>query len=223
MINHGAQARQQRFEVKYLVPSELKTEVTHRVRAYTRPDPNLPKGQHDYRVRSLYFDTADFDAYHEKQAGLLRRSKFRVRTYPGTEPVWFLERKQRFSNRITKPKTRLTRDQYEALMMGRLPRFEEQPEVMQQFLRESARARLWPQLYIEYRRRPLVGKFDTRLRVTMDEDITVSRAHGRFEQGTTFPVLDRGKGDSGNKVQPLLPGLGQRIGADLLFERPGLQ
>ncbi len=68
---------EQRFEIKFLIPAALESIVLHELLVFTRPDPRAGVDG-AYRVRSLYFDNANLDAWREKSAGLLSRSKFRA-------------------------------------------------------------------------------------------------------------------------------------------------
>lgn len=55
--------------------------IRQRLRAVMTPDPHAVDGQ--YVIRSLYFDTPDDKALREKQDGISRREKFRIRYYNG--------------------------------------------------------------------------------------------------------------------------------------------
>ena len=54
-----------RLEVKYLIDRTTRTALTRDLAAFMRPDQHAGSGG-GYRVRSLYFDTPDYMAYHEK-------------------------------------------------------------------------------------------------------------------------------------------------------------
>lgn len=182
----------QRFEIKFLIPAALESIVLHELLVFTRPDPQAGANG-AYRVRSLYFDNANLDAWREKCAGLLNRSKFRIRCYPeASTPVRFLEQKKRFSNRISKPKVALTEEQYRCLLRGHFVSFPEQVEVWDAFWSHNARSRMNPLLNIEYLRRPLVGKVDRGLRVTFDRQITVQKAQALESSSACHPVLRPG-------------------------------
>ena len=177
-----------RFEIKYLIPRELRVAVIRSVRAYARPDRHA-RGDGFYRVRSLYFDTSRHLAYHEKMDGLLYRGKFRIRTYGDGSEVLFLEYKQRFNNRILKRRDALSRDDYETLLRGVQLRGEGAGNAWEAFWYHNALAHLKPVLCIDYKRKSFVGTLDRRLRVTLDEKITVCRARGLEERRASYPVL----------------------------------
>lgn len=185
----GDGRRKSRFEIKYTVPLSVKAAVMHDVAAMTRVDQHAAGGT--YLVRSLYLDSPFTVAYHEKMAGVLRRFKFRIRTYGQTPSVRFLEIKERFSNRILKRKGRIDQQQYEAIVNRRIARIDGSP-VMQEFWRNLARMQLAPLLTIEYRRRPFVGIVDAGLRVTFDTDVCVCRARSLEDRNTRYNVLPNG-------------------------------
>lgn len=87
-------------EVKFVVPASL----TEKLRAWARqnlePDPQAGMDTGDqYRITTLYFDTAKFDVFHRR--GSFGRSKYRVRRY-NHEPIAFLERKLKTRGLVTK-------------------------------------------------------------------------------------------------------------------------
>ncbi|HEX4932061.1 MAG TPA: VTC domain-containing protein, partial [Gemmatimonadaceae bacterium] len=53
-----------RFEVKYLVPTQRVPEIMAEFAPYTRPDPHSPEW--GYSISSVYWDTPDFALFWEK-------------------------------------------------------------------------------------------------------------------------------------------------------------
>ena len=74
----------QRWEIKYLVNRTTRVALDRDLRALMPRDP-FANGDGTYRVRSLYFDTPDYMAYHSKMAGDAVRHKIRARVY-GEDP-----------------------------------------------------------------------------------------------------------------------------------------
>jgi SPX domain protein involved in polyphosphate accumulation len=68
-----------------------------------------------YTVRSVYFDSPDFECFHEKLDGRRYREKFRIRTYnqPGSAPI-FLEHKRKNGIPYVKRRLLLAKDALEA-------------------------------------------------------------------------------------------------------------
>jgi len=85
-------------EIKYLLPVELLPKVRDILTPYMRLDKFAgPKEDPDYTVRSIYFDTRKLKFYHEKNEGLQKRLKVRIRSYNTYTPksIAFLELKRK--------------------------------------------------------------------------------------------------------------------------------
>jgi SPX domain protein involved in polyphosphate accumulation len=95
-----------RYERKYLVANELLEPLRKRLMPFLIPDLNADQTElkSEYTVRSIYFDTPEFDSLSEKVEGLENRLKLRIRGYnnyfAGCEV--FLEIKRKLGNRIAK-------------------------------------------------------------------------------------------------------------------------
>src|SRR5262245_23071096 len=70
----------QRWEVKYVVDRTTRTALERDLSALMRPDA-FAGNDGTYIVRSLYFDSPDFMAYHSKVSGDAVRHKVRTRIY----------------------------------------------------------------------------------------------------------------------------------------------
>ncbi len=94
-----------RYEFKYLVPSEDYFVLRSVLLPFLRADDfaaQQPNGM--YTVRSIYFDTPDFEMYHTKVDGIAHRMKVRLRGYNRGEdgsPV-FMEIKRKYEGPILK-------------------------------------------------------------------------------------------------------------------------
>ena len=184
-----------RFEVKYLVPSHLRVAVIRDIQSMTSRDAYAVGNRQSYGVRSLYYDSRRFSAYYEKMAGILRRLKFRIRTYKETPDVKYLEIKERMSNRIIKRKVRLNPEILNILMHSRNPLAHpdfSDSSVLKEFYYYKCTLGLEPLLTIEYRRRPFVGKTHRNLRITFDFDITTSSSRELDQQGGKYRILSSG-------------------------------
>lgn len=194
-----------RIEFKYLVPNELLARIRAEVLPFVLPE--LPPGDgtsSEYTVRSVYFDTPQFDCYEEKADGLRLRNKFRVRGYGrgGTKSVVFLEIKRKCEAFIKKHRAPLAHDDLEAFFAsGDIDRYiagstgpsREKDDALR-FLFHYGRYGLRPTALVVYDREAFAGKFDSSLRVTFDKNV----------RGTTFPSLEGLFDDEG--LQDALPG-----------------
>ena len=69
-----------KFEYKYLVPIERLSELRTFISPFMVTDSHMDMGGPEgYTVRSIYFDTFQYDDYHEKISGLKTRKKIRIR------------------------------------------------------------------------------------------------------------------------------------------------
>lgn len=172
-----------RIELKYILPVRHVPAFLERIAPYTEEDPFLVeegKGRSQYPVTSLYFDSWDLQCLREKEAGLLRRWKVRLRTYHPTfekDSDAFLEIKRRCDLTISKdriglPKGILKNPVSMPMLLGSLlDKAEKDGDV----LSESQLLRVWyglkPTCFVSYLRTPLVGKQDRRFRITIDSHL----------------------------------------------------
>jgi hypothetical protein len=92
-------------EIKFVVDASAGREIAQWVRERLVADEH-GDGTHgdQYRVTSLYFDTAEGDVFHRRRS--YGRSKYRIRRY-GDEPTAYLERKLRTPALLAKRRTRI--------------------------------------------------------------------------------------------------------------------
>ena len=95
-------------EIKFLVNWATGVQIREWARERLIADPH-GTGPHadEYRVSTLYLDTAGRDVFHRR--GSYGRSKYRIRRY-GDEPRVFLERKLRTASRLAKRRTDIPLD-----------------------------------------------------------------------------------------------------------------
>ena len=103
-------------EIKFVVDSAVGRRIQAWARERLAADPHGagPSGD-EYRVTSLYFDTADRDVFHRR--GSYGRSKYRIRRYHH-EPTVFLERKLRTAVRLAKRRTMIELTSLPLLTVG---------------------------------------------------------------------------------------------------------
>lgn len=171
-----------RMEVKYLLPDRLVPAFLERIAPYTEVDPFLVangRGQTQYPVTSLYFDSIDLHALQEKDAGLLSRRKLRLRTYAeefSERASCFLEIKRRHDFVVSKDRLALSvgrvgHDTTEDLLSHLLHRIEADAKVTAEANLLHRWYNLQPTVLVRYRRIPLVARHDRRFRVTIDQDL----------------------------------------------------
>ncbi len=102
-----------RNEWKHVINQADLIVLRQRLRAVTSPDPHAADGK--YTIRSLYFDNAADQALREKQDGVSRREKFRIRYYNGDTSLIRLEKKSRLGGLGKKQSVVLTAAQAQAI------------------------------------------------------------------------------------------------------------
>lgn len=177
-----------RYELKYVVPPHVRTPLTKDLRAFADFDRSTD-GAGYYRVRSLYFDTPTWACFHDKQAGVARRHKLRIRVYGGdgttTSSVKF-EVKHRQGDRVAKQVVSMNVEKYYELLpdllAGRLtsacllPRWPE----LRPFLYLKHNFAMAPVMLIAYRRQALMARAIRGVRITLDDQLTATRARDVF-------------------------------------------
>ena len=168
-----------RYELKYVVPSQVAESFRAALSPYLVPDDHGdPSGR--YYLTSLYYDSASFAFYWEKVNGIRFRRKLRIRHYEseqlleGDTPV-LVEIKQRV-NKVTQ-KRRVVLPYCDAVRMCDERQVPEHDPQVGAVIDEIA-GMLWqydlrPASIVRYARHALIGtEYDIGLRVTFDTDLT---------------------------------------------------
>lgn len=171
-----------RLETKYLVDRTQRTALGRDLRALMRPDAHAGDDG-SYLVRSLYLDTPDFRAYHEKLQGVAVRHKLRARVYgdPARAPAVRLEVKSRYQSTIHKLAVDVPRAEWKEIE-GVLFRRAAPPAAWlaanpaaREFFRIQRQWAMEPKVLIEYRREALERRELGRTRVNFDFDLRATR------------------------------------------------
>ena len=172
---------QPRHELKFILHGAWKKEFLDQVQFGLLPDPHAgPTG--DYRVTSLYYDTDDFQAFYEKLDGVLRRRKFRLRTYGSgeeTDPPYFFEIKHRYAQMISKERAKIPKECALKLYENELSPHDI-PSLVEGFSHSIAHQvennhpfyPLRPKVVVSYVRQAWIGRIDPSLRVTFDYNLS---------------------------------------------------
>ena len=184
-MSHSRDVRINASEIKFLVDSDAADRIRAWARVHLRADPH-GAGIHgdEYRTRSLYFDTVDYDVFHRR--GSFGRGKYRIRRYGDDETV-FLERKMRQAAVLAKRRTRtpletlsgLARPSIDLAWSGNW------------FHRRLRARRLHPVCQVTYQRmaRTFVRDGDV-MRLTLDTDLRARVVRDiQFGRGAGVPVL----------------------------------
>ena len=183
---------QLRHEYKHIITRADFIQLQSRLAAVMTPDPHTgPDGC--YHIRSLYFDTATDRMLREKEDGLSRREKFRIRIYNGNEDFIRLEKKIKLGGLGTKVSAVLSRGEVQRLLDGDIDFLRTRPEeVLHELYTRMRYDGLRPKTLVDYSRRPFIYG-PGNVRVTLDYNIrTGLYATDLFERAC--PALPAGDG-----------------------------
>ena len=190
-----------RIEYKYPVAVEDLPRLRRAIAPYVELDRFTRAGAvNEYTVRSIYFDTFGLRDYYEKESGLLRRKKTRVRSYneysPGAQVFFEIKRKRDMS--ISKDRSPVPFKQLVELIEGGKGGIGEIAELAQadevrRFLYHFYRFSLRPTTLVSYEREAFFCKFRSSLRLTFDKNL----------RGHPFPAVAELFNDD---ITPVLPG-----------------
>ena len=168
--------QQLRHELKYIITYPQYYQLLARLKVFMRKDGDFEEG---YLVRSLYFDDMYNTAYYQKEAGVFRRCKYRIRIYNNChDGVIKLEKKSKISEYIKKTDENITPDEFYALLDGRPEFMLEGTPIMQDWYAAMRTKLLSPAVVVDYLRDAYICPegnvritFDKNLRAGLDFDI----------------------------------------------------
>lgn len=159
-----------RHELKYRIDLLQYQVLKKNLAAVLSPDPHMG-AEGRYTIRNLYFDDFRNSALYEKQAGIARRKKYRLRIYNHSDAVIKFERKTKFDNYIRKESVRLTRSEADRIIAGDLTFLTtSKNSLLKAFYLECRRNLLRPVVVVEYDREAYVHPVGN-VRVTLDSGL----------------------------------------------------
>ena len=158
-----------RHEKKHEITMADMIAIRQRLQAVAEPDTHAIDGK--YLIRSLYCDTPTNKALLEKQFGVSRRQKFRIRYYNNDPSLIHLEKKCKAGELGTKVSAPLTPQQAQAIVDGDIAWMQssEHP-LIQEFYSQMMSQQLRPRTIVDYTREPFIYG-PGNVRVTLDYDI----------------------------------------------------
>ena len=164
------QLMQGRHEIKTRISLSDYYELLPRLNAVMQRDRNVgPNG--NYKIRSLYFDTADDKALKEKLDGVKKRSKFRIRYYNDDTGFIHLEKKCKDGESGVKVQTYLSKEQAQAIIDGDYEWMRDSDnELLKEFYVKLTSEGFMPKTIVDYTREPFTFTAGN-VRVTLDHDI----------------------------------------------------
>lgn len=144
--------------------------------------------QKRYLVRSLYYDTYDYNIYHEKMSGDSERIKFRLRTYSehlDNNSLIKAEMKVRQANAMEKLGELVSTDQYLHFIRKKRWPGNNSP-VLHEFERYCHLKALKPQVLVQYMREGYSDRSQKGIRVTFDHKVKSAHAGLLFPERKLF-------------------------------------
>ncbi|TCJ02764.1 polyphosphate polymerase domain-containing protein [Cytobacillus praedii] len=105
-----------RHELKFYINVSEYEILRKKLQIVLKKDENMVN-EEGYHIRSLYFDNVYDSDLFEKNYGIYKRKKFRVRIYNQSDQIIKLEKKNRYGEMINKESISISRDEYERLLM----------------------------------------------------------------------------------------------------------
>lgn len=171
-----------RYEFKYMVPFSRIDALRRRIGPFVQEDKFAGRRpDHQYIVRSIYYENTGYRSYEEKLAGIERRVKVRIRGYnqPEPESSVFLELKRKHGPFIRKNRAPVLWSELSDLLRDRdverhvcvRRSFEQGKEDARLFFYQLIAKGMSPAILITYEREAYFATFDRRIRLTFDKHI----------------------------------------------------
>jgi len=193
-----------KFEYKYIVPVSQLDELRTAISPFVDVDPYAAGSPaHEYTVRSVYFDTHQFDFYFEKVDGFKIRKKLRIRGYNDQkgDDIVFLEIKRKFKEPIEKNREKLDFETVKELLNeSGFTRSNGDGLGITQGINGAARflyhiysQNLKPVVLVIYEREAYIDRFHQDMRLTIDKNLRSVPFPGiedLFDESTAMPALE---------------------------------
>jgi len=162
-----------RHELKYFINFQVYFTLSNKLKVLMKRDDNSnEKG--DYHIRSLYFDDYEDSALYEKQSGILRRKKYRIRIYNLSDEVIKLEKKSRIGQFINKESLLLSRSQVEKIMAFDFQFLKNIDDKLSREFYIDLKTKLFrPKVLVDYVREAYTLNYN-RIRITFDKFLKTS-------------------------------------------------
>ncbi|MBP1154260.1 MULTISPECIES: polyphosphate polymerase domain-containing protein [unclassified Paenibacillus] len=159
-----------RYELKhYLHPFDHQS-LRVRLNTLLHRDRNSVS-EEGYHIRSLYFDDLNNNALYEKNYGIMKRKKYRIRIYNQSDHAIKLERKSKFGDMICKESASLSREEYDQIMAGDVVFLLKRKEpLLHQFYYGIKVHGLSPKVIVDYTREAYIYPLGD-VRVTFDKGL----------------------------------------------------
>jgi len=177
-----------RYESKYRLNHQQYFQVKNAFVPYLQQDGYTKAApSQKYLVRSLYFDTFDYQTYFEKLSGNYSRIKYRIRTYASSlddNTKIRVELKVRQGEKTIKYGAFVSPSDFRTFMKTR--HWHSANPALIEFERYTLTRLLQPKLLVEYRREGFRTRHPSRVRVTFDHQVHSAQSKLLFPQAPFF-------------------------------------
>ena len=186
------QEKHYRHELKYAISYPDYLAMRRRLRTVMTVDPHT-SANGLYQIRSIYFDNSDDKALKEKDDGIAKREKFRIRYYNDDFSFITLEKKMKIDSLCLKYDAPITEEECRKLLSGDLEWMKNHPqELVRELYAKMNYQRLRPRVLVSYIREPYIYPAGN-VRVTFDSAIRTSLFHQEFltKQVSDISAIDK--------------------------------
>ena len=168
-----------RHELKYQISFSDYLAIRQRLCPVMQPDEHV-QADGKYVIRSVYFDNLEDKALREKINGVQKREKFRIRYYNDDLSFIVVEKKLKYNCLCMKIDTRLSKQEYQALLKGNTDWMLEHPsDLVHELYCKMNTQQLRPKVMVSYLREPYVYA-PGNVRITFDSHIRSTLFHKNF-------------------------------------------
>ncbi|MDR2524847.1 MAG: polyphosphate polymerase domain-containing protein [Oscillospiraceae bacterium] len=181
-----------RYENKYYISAAGEAMLLRRLAACMTDDAHV-REDGAYHIRSLYFDDYRRSALSDKEEGVEKREKFRIRYYNLNPTYIVLESKQKLGKMTRKLSAPLSATAAAAMAQGQYHALcgADDP-LLRRFYHQALLRRLRPRVVVDYERRPFLFRD---VRVTIDRNLHSGLRRTDFlnPRLPTVPVFPAGR------------------------------
>ena len=178
-----------RFELKYRINYMQYHKLKIALMPYMDKDDYTRAAKHNrYLVRSLYFDTYDYNLYYQKMSGNNERVKFRLRTYSkdfDEDVVIRAEMKVRLANAMIKYGVFVSAADY-GYFMQRQHWPDYNCQILNEFELNLHQKALNPKVLTDYQREGFEDRAKEGIRVTFDHKVRSAHSDNLFPGNKIF-------------------------------------
>lgn len=174
-----------RYEYKYYVHNSRLNQLREMISSFVYLDPFAnSRPQKEYTVRSIYFDTPDFECYTTKIDGIKHRNKVRLRGYNLEDPknTVFMEIKKKYEAPIMKHRApmlfsdslRLFEGEQIEKCVQNTKKFHQAQDDARRFMYHVHARKMKPVVTVIYEREPYLSIYEDKsnnLRITFDKNL----------------------------------------------------